>query len=93
MLLSEFPGMGSLGIQHLERSHTSTCSVLILIKRRVDVISAFLKLPLPFGFFLEHKAIRHNRLCFVDSYFCILQCDNIHNKHRLGLLVENLHLF
>lgn len=50
MQLSEFPGMGSFGIQHLERSHTSTCSVLILIKRRVDVISAFLKLPLPFGF-------------------------------------------
>lgn len=56
MRLSEFPGMGSLGIEHL-RSHTSTCSVLILIKRRADVISAFLKLPLPFGSFLEYKAI------------------------------------
>lgn len=49
--LSEFPGMGSFGIQHLGRSHTSTCSVLILIERQADVILAFLKLPLPFGFF------------------------------------------
>lgn len=55
MRRSEFPGMGSLGIQHLGRSHASTCSVLILIKRRADVISAFLKLPLPFGFFKSIK--------------------------------------
>lgn len=90
--LSEFPGMGSLGIEHL-RSHTSTCLVLILIKRRADVISAFLKLPLPFGSFLEYKAIWYSRLCFADSYFCILQkCGNTHNKHRLGLLVESLQL-
>lgn len=43
--------------------------------------------------FKEHKAIWYNRLCFVWSYFCILGSNNIHNKHRLGLLVENLPLF
>lgn len=39
MWCSGFPGVLSLGTQHLRRSHTSTCSVLILIKRRADVIS------------------------------------------------------
>lgn len=81
-------------IQLWERLHSSTCSVLILIRRRVDVVASFLKLALPFGFFFkEYKAIWDNRLCLVGSYFCILRCDNIRNKHRLGLLVENLPLF
>lgn len=51
MWCSGFPGVWSLSIQHLRRSHTSTCSVLILIRRRADVISAFLKLRSLLAFF------------------------------------------
>lgn len=41
-------------IQLWERLHSSTCSVLILIRRRVDVVASFLRLTLPFGFFLKN---------------------------------------